>query len=270
MTHCYSACLTECEDTTQNGRRKRLRGEKPFFFLDRGTRLAFCVSAVRVKAEAHRVLVLKHPWGSSGWLTFLSIYNQRLASFHCHNFSPNTAHRQHTDTPSHHLCTTWLADRETRQESIFALKKILWLGINVDGHSWEECSGFVGGGGNFERCGKRADKHCQHMLPLQVGTREEENERARRSARKREWWLKWIRASGYRWQRVWSGKEMWRLEMAAVAVISRQQLWQMKDRRVINLLRIPAVVLATGSTSGRWGAHTCSLRVRILLDNLNM
>lgn len=51
----------------------------------------------------------------------------------------------------------------------------------------EECSGFVGGGGNFEGCRKPADKHCQHVLPLQVGTGEEENERARRSARKREW-----------------------------------------------------------------------------------
>lgn len=59
-------------------------------------------------------------------------------------------------------------------------------------------------------------------------------------------------------------KEMWRLEMAAVAVISRQQLWQVKAHRVVNLLRIPAVVLATGSTSGR------CLRVRILLDKLNM
>lgn len=49
-----------------------------------------------------------------------------------------------------------------------------------------------------------------------------------------------------------------------------KQLWQLKDRRVMNLLRIPAVVLATGSTSGGWGAHTCRLRVRILLDNLNM
>lgn len=63
---------------------------------------------------------------------------------------------------------------------------------------------------------------------------------------------------------------MWRLEMAAVAVTGRQQLWQMKDAQVINPLRIPAVVLATGSTSGFWGAHACSLSVRILLDNLNM
>lgn len=47
----------------------------------------------------------------------------------------------------------------------------------------EECSGFVGGGGNFEGCGKRADKHCQHVLPQQVGTGEEENGRARRECR---------------------------------------------------------------------------------------
>lgn len=51
----------------------------------------------------------------------------------------------------------------------------------------EECSGFAGGGGNLEGCGKRADKHCQHVLPVQVGTGEEENEGARRRARKREW-----------------------------------------------------------------------------------
>lgn len=50
----------------------------------------------------------------------------------------------------------------------------------------------------------------------------------------------------------------------------RQQLWYMKERRVVNLLRMPAVVLATGSTSGHWDAHACSDRVAILLDRLNI
>lgn len=63
---------------------------------------------------------------------------------------------------------------------------------------------------------------------------------------------------------------MWKLEMSALAAMRREQLWHMKGRRVVNLLRIPAVVLATGSTSGHRDAHTCSDRVTILLDRLNI